>query len=169
MTGKGERDGGETRGTSRPARESNRQRRLGTIAHTECSRELPSMHPPNQPLMLSAKQGGIGYHFYRVFGMTRPGGANPQPPGLRADTLPQGHWAGGLVKLSAQICSTSNWAWSFDFPCFLNPSTPCISLLHTSKILTSLITFLCHMFICCANTFDFSTQLCKSSIWFDLV
>ena len=38
------------------------------------------MHPPNQPLMLSAKQGGIGYHFYRVFGMTRPGARTPNLP-----------------------------------------------------------------------------------------
>ena len=30
--------------------------------------------------MLSAKQGGIGYHFYRVFGMTRLGARIPNLP-----------------------------------------------------------------------------------------
>ena len=47
-----------------------------------CHRDLP----PIQPLMLSAKQGGTGSHFFRVFGMTRPG-IEPRPPSFRADTL----------------------------------------------------------------------------------
>ena len=42
------------------------------------------INPLIQPLILSAKQGGIRSHFL-VFGMTRPG-IEPQPPSLRADT-----------------------------------------------------------------------------------
>ena len=39
--------------------------------------------------MLSVKQGGIKYHFLKVFGVTRPG-IEPQPPGPLAHTLPTG-------------------------------------------------------------------------------
>ena len=46
-----------------------------------CRRDLP----PIQPLMLSLKQGGTGSHFFRIFGMTRPG-FEPRSPSLRADT-----------------------------------------------------------------------------------
>ena len=40
-------------------------------------------------IMLSAKQGGIKYHFFfkKVFGMTQPG-IEPRSPGPLANTLP---------------------------------------------------------------------------------
>ena len=47
--------------------------------------------------MLSAKQGNYWYHFYNIFGMTRPlSGLNPGPPALEASTLPLGYRGGGL-------------------------------------------------------------------------
>ena len=39
--------------------------------------------------MLSVKQGGIKFHFFKVFGMTRPG-IEPRSPGPLANTLTAG-------------------------------------------------------------------------------
>ena len=38
-------------------------------------------------IILSVKQGGIKYHFFKVFGMTQPG-IKPRSPGPLANTLP---------------------------------------------------------------------------------
>ena len=40
-------------------------------------------------IMLSVKQGGIKYHFLKLFGMTRPV-IEPWSPGPLANTLPTG-------------------------------------------------------------------------------
>ena len=44
--------------------------------------------------MLSVKQGGIKYHFLKIFGMTRPG-IEPWSPGPLANTL--------LIRPMAQL------------------------------------------------------------------
>ena len=42
--------------------------------------------------MLSVKQGGIKFHFFKVFGMTRPG-IEPRSPGPLANPIPGWHKA----------------------------------------------------------------------------
>ena len=56
-----------------------------------CRRDLQGL----QPLMLSAKQGGIGSHFF-VFGMTRPG---IEPPISQSQGGHSNHKATVLVEV----------------------------------------------------------------------
>ena len=57
-----------------------------TCSHAALWGYFMVIYPPIQSLMLSAKQGRIGSHFYKS--LVLPGqGSNPRPPRLWADTL----------------------------------------------------------------------------------
>ena len=60
------------------------------------------LYPWSSPIVLSAKQGGIKYHF-KVFGMTRPG-TEPQSPGPLANTL--------LIVLMARLLRIVTWNYN---------------------------------------------------------
>ena len=55
--------------------------------------------------MLSVKQGRIKYHFFKVFGMTRPG-IEPRSPGPLANTL--------STRPMSRLLSLLMWAYFYD-------------------------------------------------------
>ena len=64
--------------------------------------------------MLSAKQGGIKYHFW-VFGMTRPG-IKPRSPGPLANTL--------LIQLMARYQNDNNNFFTNSYMILSNNNNP---------------------------------------------
>ena len=103
-------------------------------------------------IMLSAKQGSHWYHFYNVFGMTRPG-IDPTPIlSYRTRSGRSASWA--IAAVEQYMCMKSCWSGSYDIKSPADPDTVLCNIMVTLVLLILhpvLIRIHCYIPSCCSG------------------